>query len=270
MTDPKLLRRLVGTLQDARRDGNAESLAAAFLLGATVIALVWANSPWSQTYSDFWHTPASVSIGDMSLTLDLMHWVNDGLMTLFFFVVGLDVKREFTTGELTDRRRAMAPIIAALAGLALPAALFLLVNPSGEAASAWGVVISTDTAFLLGALALIGPACGARLRVFLLTLAVADDIGALAVIAVVYTDDLRLGWLAVAGVGLLAIMWLRRQGAWRGVGYAVVAVVTWVATYESGVHPTLAGVMIALILPVYAPRRSEVERAAELTRGFRK
>jgi Na+/H+ antiporter NhaA len=267
--DPRLFHRLVGTLQDARRDGNAESLAAAMLLGATLIALIWANSPWSQSYSEFWHTPLTISIGDMSLSMDLMHWVNDGLMTLFFFVVGLDVKREFTTGELTDRRRAMTPIIAALAGLAVPAGLFLLINPSGEASSAWGVVISTDTAFLLGALALIGPACGARLRVFLLTLAVADDIGALAVIAVVYTDDLRLAPLGFAALGLLAIAWLRRQGAWRGFGYAVVSVLTWLAFYESGVHPTLAGVMIALILPVYPPRRSEVERAAELTRAFR-
>nr|WP_281182114.1 Na+/H+ antiporter NhaA [Aldersonia kunmingensis] len=264
-----MFHRLVGTVQDARRDGNAESLAAAMLLGATLIALIWANSPWSQSYSEFWHTPLTISLGDMSLSMNLMHWVNDGLMTLFFFVVGLDVKREFTTGELTDRRRAMTPIIAAIAGLAVPAALFLLLNPSGEASSAWGVVISTDTAFLLGALALVGPACGARLRVFLLTLAVADDIGALAVIAVVYTDDLRLAPLGFAAIGLLAIAWLRRQGAWRGFGYAVVSVLTWLAFYESGVHPTLAGVMIALILPVYPPRRSEVERAAELTRAFR-
>ena len=269
LSDPGRLRRLVGTLQDARRDGNAETLAAGVLLGATVVALLWANSPWWQTYSTFWHTPAGVNVGEWTLELDLRHWVNDGLMALFFFVVGLEVKREFTMGELTDRRRASGPIAAALAGLVLPALLFLAINPSGAAAQAWGVVISTDTAFLLGALALVGPACGARLRVFLLTLAVADDIGALTVIAVFYTEQLRWVPFLLALLGLVAIAYLRKLQAWRGPSYAVVAIATWVALYESGVHATLVGVMIALILPVYPPKRTEVERAAQLTRAFR-
>ena len=161
------------------------------------------------------------------------------------------------------------PIAAALAGLLLPALLFLAINPSGAAAQAWGVVISTDTAFLLGALALVGPACGARLRVFLLTLAVADDIGALTVIAVFYTEQLRWVPFLLALLGLVAIAYLRKLQAWRGPSYAVVAIATWVALYESGVHATLVGVMIALILPVYPPKRAEVERAAQLTRAFR-
>ncbi len=261
--------RFAQMLVQVRGVRTSETLAAGFLLGATVIALLWANSPFGETYQAFWHTELSISIGEHGIALDLAEWVNDALMALFFFVVGLEVKREFAMGELTDRSRASVPIVAALAGLALPAVLFLLINPSGEAAGAWGVVISTDTAFVVGALAVIGPRKAVRLRIFLLTLAIADDIGALAVIAVFYTDDLNVVPLLCAAVGLALIALLRRLAVWRGVGYFVVAVATWVAFYESGVHPTLAGVMIALILPVYPPRRREVERASDLTRAFR-
>lgn len=269
VADPGKLRRLVGAMQAARRGGHAESMAAALLLGATIIALTWANSPWGDSYPTFWHTPLTIAIGNSGVEMDLVGWVNDGLMTLFFFVIGLDVKREFTMGELTDRARATVPLVAAAAGMVAPAVCFLILNPSGEASRAWGVVISTDTAFLLGALALVGPARGARLRVFLLTLAVADDIGALLVIAVRYTEHLRIMPLLCAVAGFVAIAWLRRLQAWRGVGYAVVSAATWLATYESGIHPTLAGVVIALILPVFPPQRGEVERAAKLTIAFR-
>ncbi|SNT06394.1 Na+/H+ antiporter NhaA [Rhodococcoides kyotonense] len=263
------VRRLAQRLSESRGAKNSETLAAAFLLAATLLALLWANSPFGDTYDTFWHTELSISIGNHGIALDLAHWVNDGLMALFFFVVGLEVKREFAMGELTDRSRASIPIVAALAGLAVPAVLFLLLNPSGEAAGAWGVVISTDTAFVLGALAVVGPKKAARLRIFLLTLAVADDVGALAIIAFFYTDNLEIGALALAFVGLAVIALLRKLQVWRGISYFVVSIATWVAFYESGVHPTLAGVMIALILPVYPPRRREVERAADLTRAFR-
>ncbi|TQC42344.1 Na+/H+ antiporter NhaA [Rhodococcus sp. WS4] len=266
-SSPTTLRRLSMRLAEIRDDTDDDKLSAGFLLVATVLALVWANI--GDSYETFWHTPVTIQIGDYSVGLDLKHWVNDGLMTLFFFVVGLEVKRELTIGELTDRARAAVPLLAAIAGLALPAALFLVLNPSGDEASAWGVVVSTDTAFVLGALALVGPRCPARLRLFILTLAVADDIGALAIIAFFYTDNLRLGPLLLGCVGLLLIMQLRKLEVWRGVAYFVVAAATWVAFYESGVHPTLVGVLIALILPVYPPRRSEVERAGELTRAFR-
>ncbi|EOM77318.1 Na+/H+ antiporter NhaA [Rhodococcus rhodnii] len=229
--------------------------------------MVWANI--GHSYETFWHTELAITIADHGIALDLEHWVNDALMTLFFFVVGLEVKRELAMGELTDRSRASVPVVAAIAGLALPALLFLLVNPSGDEAQAWGVVVSTDTAFVLGALALVGPKRGARLRVFVLTLAVADDIGALAIIAVFYTDDLDLRALALGAVGLAVIWQLRRLEVWRGVTYFLVAAATWLAFFESGVHPTLAGVLIALILPVYPPRRAEVEHAGEVTRAFR-
>ncbi|MHC1562750.1 Na+/H+ antiporter NhaA [Actinomycetospora sp. C-140] len=253
----------------ARKGDASESLAAVFVLGATVLALVWANSPWAWTYDAFWHTPLGISVGGASIDLDLQHWVNDGLMALFFFVIGLEVKREFALGELRDRSKAAVPLAAALAGLALPAVLFLLLNPSGEAAAAWGVVISTDTAFLLGALAVVGPGRAERLRIFLLTLAVADDVGALAIIALVYTEEVHVVPLIVGVGGLLLIWQLRRLRVWRGGGYLVVSLVTWVAFYESGVHATLAGVLIALLLPVYPPKRHEVERAAALARAFR-
>ncbi|UYP17552.1 Na+/H+ antiporter NhaA [Rhodococcus sp. Z13] len=265
--NPTKLRRVGDLLAGVRGGTDDDTLAAEVVLAATLTALIWANLGGS--YEAFWHTPVSIRIGDYGIDLDLQHWVNDALMTLFFFVVGLEVKRELTLGELTDRTRAAVPLVAAVAGLVLPALLFLLFNPGGEEAGAWGVVVSTDTAFVLGALALVGPRCPARLRVFVLTLAVADDIGALGIIAFVYTDHLRPVFLIPAALGLLLILQFRRLEVWRGVVYFVVAAATWVAFYESGVHPTLAGVLIALILPVYPPRRTEVERAHELTRAFR-
>lgn len=241
--------------------------AAALLLAATVAALVWANSPAGDTYASFWHTELAVQMGDRELSLSLVHWVNDGLMALFFFVVGLEVKRELVLGELADRRRAMVPILAAVAGLVVPALVYVAINQGGEV-SAWGTVISTDTAFLLGVVALLGRACPPQLRVFLLALAVVDDVGALSVIAVFYTDDLHIGFLlaAAAGVALMfALRWLR---VWRGPAYLVLAAVSWVMLYESGVHATLLGVAIALITPAYRPRRHEVAEADRRTRTY--
>ena len=190
-------------------------------------------------------------------------------MTFFFFVVGLEVMAEFTIGELTDRARAAVPVLAAVAGLAVPAMIFLLINSSGENASAWGVVISTDTAFLIGALAIINPKFPARLRLFLLTLAVVDDIGALAVIALFYSDAIRIGPLLVAAVLIAGIALVRYLPAGRGVAYAVIGFALWVALYMGGVHPTLAGVAIALLIPVFTPERRQVEETVDLIRAFR-
>jgi len=242
---------------------------AAILVGATLLAIIWVNSPIGDTYDQFWHLEAGVLVGPLELVLDLKHWVNDGLMALFFFAIGLEVKRELTIGELTDRRRAAVPIVAAVAGLALPAVIFLALNAGTTAAHAWGVVVSTDTAFVLALLALVGPKPGTRLRLFLVTLAVADDIGALTIIAIFYTDSLSLGWLALTFLGLAAIgllRWLRVRG--DGI-HLFVGVLTWIAAYESGVHATLAGVAIALILPVYPPKREAVEQVEVITRAFR-
>lgn len=251
------------------RFGTGDRAAASLLLLFTLIAILWANSPWGDTYERFWEMPVEIGIGDMVLTTSLHHVVNDAVMTLFFFVVGLEVKREFTLGELTDRSRAVVPVVAAVAGLIVPALIFVAIAwPTGEA-HAWGIVISTDTAFLLGALAMIGPKFPARLRAFLLTLAVVDDIGALLAIAVFYNSGIDVLPLAIAAVLMVAIALVRFLRAGRGIAYAVLGIALWFAVAAAGVHPTLAGVAVALLIPVFPPRRTDVERSAELSRAFR-
>lgn len=252
-----------------KKGGTNDRTAAMLLLLFTVIAIAWANSPWGATYDEFWETEVEIAVGQFSVHLTLHSLVNDGLMAFFFFIVGLEVKREFTIGELTDRSRAAVPVIAAVAGLALPAVIFLLLNANTGQADAWGVVISTDTAFLLGALAIIGPRFPARLRTFLLTLAVVDDIGALVVIAVFYNEGLQALPLAIVAVLLVALALVRFLRVGRGPAYTVLGFALWLAVAAAGVHPTLAGVAVALLIPVYPPKRLEVERAAELTRAFR-
>ncbi len=252
-----------------RRGGANDRKAALLLLLFTIIAIVWANSPWGTTYAEFWDTEVEFSVAGFDMLFTFHLFVNDGLMAFFFFLVGLEVKSEFTIGELTDRARAAVPVIAAIAGLALPAAIFLLLNAGTDEANAWGVVISTDTAFLLGALAIIGPRFPARLRTFLLTLAVVDDIGALIAIAVFYSGGVQVLPLVIVAVLLVALGLVRFLRAGRGPAYAVLGVALWAAVAASGVHPTLAGVAVALLIPVFPPRRMEVERAAELTQAFR-
>ena len=271
-----------GVQTKARRESLSQQLAAplraflateagsaGLLLVAAAVALIWANSPWSDAYESLWDTEIAVRVGDAALAMDLGHWVSDGLMALFFFVVGLEVRRELSVGELTDRRRVTVPAIAALGGLLLPAALYLAVNPSGPAADGWGVVIGTDTAFMLGALALIGPACPTQLRVFLLTLTIADDVVAISVIGVVYTDEIDSLALALAAAFLLAFALLGRFEVSRKSLYGLVGLALWVATVESGLHATIAGMAAGLAVGSYLPRRHEVERAASMFRAFR-
>lgn len=254
----------------ARRASN-ETYAALALAAATIAALIWANI--GDSYAAFWSTDAGIRIGNVSLDLTLAQWVDEGLMAFFFFAVGLDVRRELTLGELQRLSRAVLPIAAAIGGLIVPAAIFLLLSHEQHYASAWGSVISTDTAFAIGVLALIGPRNAPRLRVFLLTLAVVDDIGALGVIALFYTEDLDLVWLGLTGLGLLGVWLLQRledwRVSWRVAPYAILGVYTWAAMYQSGVHPTLAGVLIALLMPIYPPRRRDVEYASVFFRLFR-
>ncbi len=241
---------------------------ALLLLLATVAAIVWANVS-SDAYHAFWETHMTIGVGDLQLDVTLHALVNDALMAIFFFTVGLEVRREFAIGELTSWRRAMVPVLAAIAGLAVPALLYVLVAaPTGQA-HAWGVVISTDTAFLVGALALVGPRVPGRLRVFLLALAVVDDIGALSIIALVYTETFTPMPLLIAAVGLAGVYVTRYLRSGRGLVYATLAIVVWLAFLASGVHPTLAGVAIALLVPVYRPNRRDVEHALELARTFR-
>lgn len=260
-------RKLASIADHVGRMGRTR-MGALLLLIATAAAIVWANIS-SETYNGFWDTHLMIGLGDIQLDFTLHALVNDALMAIFFFTVGLEVRREFAIGELTSWSRAVVPVVAAVAGLALPALLFVLIaGPSGNA-DAWGVVISTDTAFLVGALALIGPRGSGRLRVFLLALAVVDDIGALSIIALVYTETFTPMPLVIAAVGLVGIYLVRYVRAGRGPIYATLAVVVWLAFLASGVHPTLAGVAIALLVPVYRPDRRDVEHALELARTFR-
>jgi Na+/H+ antiporter NhaA len=255
-----------------RRRGAAsssEDSAAALLLWFTAAAIIWANSRWGQTYSTFWSTPIGLSVGHAHAELTAKEVVNDGLMTFFFFVIGLEVKSEFIIGELTDRARATVPVAAAIGGMILPAVIFLLFNPSGASSHAWGVVISTDTAFLIGALAVIGPKFPARLRTFLLTMSIVDDIGALLVIAVFYSARIRVTPLLTALALIIVIRLVSYVPAARGVTYAVGGFALWLTLFRAGVQPTLAGVVVALLIRVFTPQRERVERAVDLMRAFR-
>ena len=258
-----------GSARGRKKLAGGDRLSAALLLAGAAIAMLWANAPFGAGYEEFWALPVGLSVGGWSATFTVHAIVNEGLMTAFFFLVGLEVKRELTIGELTDRSRAVLPIAAAVAGLVVPAVIFVLFNLSSGEADAWGVVISTDTAFLIGALALIAPKFPSRLRIFLLTLAVVDDIGALLAIGIFYNSGLNpLPFLvAIVIMVLLALVRFLRVG--RGLSYFVLGGVLWIALLLAGIHPTLAGVAVALLIPVFPPRRGDVERAAELTQAFR-
>jgi NhaA family Na+:H+ antiporter len=228
---------------------ETEASGGVVLLGAAVIALVWANSPWRGGYHDIWGTELTVGLGRWALTEDLHHWVNDALMAIFFFVVGLEIKRELVKGDLRDPRTAAVPAIAALGGMLVPAALYLACNAGQPGGDGWGIPMATDIAFAVGVLALFGPRVSPSLKLFLLTLAIVDDIGAIAVIAFFYTDDLD-AVAAVTAVALIgAIVVMRRLGVQWLPGYAVVGAAVWLATYNSGIHATIAGVVLGLLTP---------------------
>jgi Na+/H+ antiporter NhaA len=248
---------------------STETGGAVVLLCAAVAALLWANSPWSDSYESFWTTKLSIRVGSEGISLDLRHWVSQGLMTFFFLVLGLEAKRELDTGELRERRRGTLPVVAAVGGMALPVAIYLAFNAGGSGAHGWGAAMSTDTAFALGVLALVAPG-GTRLRIRLLTLAVVDDLVALLVIATVYTDHVSMGPLAIA-VGLFCLLFVLRYAPapWRRQAAAVLGVAIWVALFESGIDPIIAGLAVGLITSAYPPARSDLERVTELTRSFR-
>ncbi len=238
-----------------RRFLDTEAASGAVLLVATVAALVWANSPWPGSYESLWHTKIAVSIGSIDLTEDLRGWVNDGMMALFFFVVGLEIKRELVSGELNDFRKAAVPVIAALGGMIVPALIYAAFNAGEPSFHGWGIPMATDIAFAVGVLALVGRSLPSGLRVFLLSLAIVDDIGAIVVIAVFYTADISVPWLALAGTGLLAIVLLRGIRVWWTPIYVVVGTMVWFATFESGVHATIAGVALGLLAPARAAEK---------------
>ena len=228
---------------------HVETAGGILLLAATVVALVWANSPWSASYADVWHTELTIEVGGRAISEDLRHWVNDALMALFFFVVGLEIKRELVDGHLADRRDALLPAIAALGGMLVPAAIYLAVNAGGPGGDGWGVPMATDIAFAVGVLALLGPRVPVALKILLLALAIVDDIGAIAVIAVFYSDEIHLGWVLAAIAGLCLVALLRRARVWYLPVYGALALGVWFATFQSGIHATIAGVALGLLTP---------------------
>jgi Na+/H+ antiporter NhaA len=248
---------------------GTETGSAVVLLGAALLALAWANSPLRDSYESLWTTHLSVRLGGGSVETDLRHWVNEGLMTLFFLVVGLEAKRELDVGELRQRRRVAIPALAAIGGMAVPVGIYLAINAGGAGANGWGTAMSTDTALALGALALITPRSATRVRVFMLTLAVVDDLAALVVIATVYTAGVAMVPLIVAIALFATLIALRYAPFWRGQASIVVAVALWVSLFKSGVDPVIAGLAIGLVTSAYPPSREDLERATALTRSFR-
>ena len=239
------------------------------MLGATVAALVWANCPWPHSYESFWTMRLSVEIGHSGISHDLRWWVNEGLMTLYFLVVGLEARRELEVGQLRERWTVRIPLVAAIGGMAAAVAIYLVFNAGGPGARGWGAAMSTDTAFLLGVLALVAPG-GTRLRVRLLTLSLFDDVVALVVIAVVYTGSVSVVPL-LAAIGLFAVLAARRYppNGWPRGAAGVVGLSIWVALSESGIDPVVGGLAIGLVTSASLPRRTTLSRAVEHIRLFR-
>jgi Na+/H+ antiporter NhaA len=247
---------------------GTETGSALVLVGAVIAALLWANVSFG-TYTELWDTHLSIQVGSHGISNSLREWVNEGLMTLFFLVVGLEAKREIDLGELREHNRLWYPALAALGGIAGAVGIYLLFNAGGPGGGGWGVAMSTDTALALGVLALVAPTGSTRLRVFLLTLVVFDDLAALVIIVVAYTDSIDMVALGVA-VGLFAVLGLLRfLPTMRGPIAVVVGTAIWVAMYESGIDPVIAGLAIGLVTSAYPPPRHELERATDLTREFR-
>jgi NhaA family Na+:H+ antiporter len=228
---------------------DTETAGGVVLFVAAVVALVWANSPWSDAYSQLWSTEIAIEIGPVALHHDLRAWVNDLAMALFFFVVGLEIKREMVHGDLRDRRVAMLPVLCAFGGMAVPALLYTAVNAGAAGSGGWGIPMATDIAFSIGVLALVGRRAPAPLKALLLALAIVDDIGAIVVIAVFYSTGVSFLWLGGALAGLAVMGLLQRLRVRSLVPYVVLAGGVWFMTFESGIHATLAGVALGLLTP---------------------
>lgn len=246
---------------------ETEISSALVLLGMAVVALVWANSPFRDSYTALWRTPLGFTLGSvfhLELPLDL--WVNDGLMAIFFFAVGMEIKREMVSGELSTRSRAMLPVLGALGGMVAPASIYAWIHAGGPAIHGWGVPMATDIAFAVAAMSVLGSRVPPPLRVFLLALAIADDLGAVAVIAVFYTAELHLAALAWAGAGLALCAVLNWVGVRNLLVYLVVGLFVWFETHHSGIHATIAGVMLGFLTPTTVPA-DDHERLIDSARG---
>jgi NhaA family Na+:H+ antiporter len=242
---------------------TTEASGGILLLACTVVALIWANSSWAHYYTALWHTRLTVGLGRFHLSRELHFWVNDALMAVFFFVVGLEIKREVQAGELASPRQATLPILAALGGAVIPAALYTSLNATGSGARGWGIPMATDIAFAIGVLALLGDRVPLGLKVFLTALAIVDDIAAVLVIAVFYTANLAWGALGVAAFCLLLALAANRLGVRHPLPYALIGAVLWMAVMLSGVHATIAGVLLAFTIP----SRTAINQRDFLDRG---
>jgi len=227
------------------------------LLAATVLALVWANSTWGHRYFELWETYLKIGLGNAELKESLLHWVNDGLMVIFFFLVGLEIKREVLVGELASLRSATLPLVAAVGGMVVPAAIYLAFNLGGMAEAGWGIPMATDIAFLLGLLTVLGSRIPVSLKVFFTALAIADDLGAVLVIAVFYSSNVSWIALAVAAVFMVALIILNWGQVSQPLPYIVLGIGLWLAFLQSGIHPTIAGVLLAMTIPARTKVRSE-------------
>ena len=228
---------------------RSETVGGAALLVSVVVALLWANFAPDDGYFRFWETDLTLGVGTLSITEDLQHWINDALMAVFFFVVGLEIKRELAVGELNDRRRAALPVIAATGGVVLPALIFVLLNLGTEEIGGWAIPMATDIAFAVAVIAVLGSRIPPGARLLLLAIAIVDDLIAITVIAVFFTSDLHLYWLLPALAGVLAILAMRRAGVTRPLLYIPAGLLVWLGFFESGVHATIAGVVLGLLTP---------------------
>ncbi len=243
---------------------HQETTSGLLLLGAAVTALIWANSPWSSSYFALWEVPLAFRVGDLSLEKPLLLWINEGLMALFFFVIGLEIKRELLVGALSSPKRALLPLAAAVGGMLVPALIYALVNAGEPTLRGWGIPMATDIAFSLGVLALLGTRAPLSLKVFLTALAIVDDMGAVLVIALFYSEPPVWGYLGL-GVGLLAFAaLLGARGVRQPWVYAVIGAVLWWAFLQSGIHTTVAGVLLAMTIPAHT--RMEAGSLAALGR----
>ncbi len=229
---------------------HRQTTSGVLLMLCAIVALYLANSQWSEAYLHLLHVPFTIGFPGFQLSKSLHHWINDGLMAIFFFVVGLELKREILVGELADIKQAMFPIIAAIGGMVVPVAIYISINPEGPASKGWGIPMATDIAFALGALALLGKRIPANLLTFLVALAIVDDLGAVIVIALFYTDTLNIPALITVGIMLFVLISLNLGGIRRSLPYILFGIIMWVAMLKSGVHATLAGILLAFTIPI--------------------
>ena len=261
--DQRTQSRALAPLRDFLR---TEAAGGTLLVLATAVALIWANSPFKGAYQSLWHTDFTLSLGRYAFGFDLHHWLNDGFMTLFFFVVGLEIKREATTGHLATRKTLALPLFAAIGGMVIPAVTYLLIA-GGTEPRGWGVPMATDIALAIGVLSVLGNRVSSSVRAFLLGLAVVDDIGAIVVIAIFYSSGVSFVWLSLAVASVLVTFVLKRLDVQWVTAYLMAGLFLWFALYQGGVHPTIAGVVMGLLTPTTPKRHSNFHDAEDLERN---